>query len=1009
MAENNNVLKLYKGEAHKIRVEKADEFKDSYFLDAYRQALRCFHGIHVDNENTRKNKSNREFNNVIAFCGERGSGKTSAMMSFRNMLADWKNQHTHLSNWVGGEYSEKTPAELRFVCLEAVDPSRFEPNDRLSGTVLSELYNLYRDKTKGNTPNGKLDLQKKLEKAFSKLLRGIQLLSAKDENPFGDPRSHENDFEVLESIAGAAGLRGAFHDLVKSYLQFSHEDETCAGIDNTYLVIPVDDLDLSVEHAFNLAEDIRKYLHVPNVIILIATKLDQLRLSVEQANYIRFKGIRDAAKRPDEKYVEEMSNMYLEKLIPMPKRIVLPTFGKVEDAKKQKIYFGKRLDSLEAEKDQAKTAESTVLSLIKEKTLLDFRPDNGELHPLVPKTIRELQNLIEYLSEFESPDRSNPLSYQEPLRKFREYFFEHWVPNALERQEEELMGKIISANPTTKNAVAVHHLGRYLTKGWKSMNPLTGTRPINIDQFEQILSTDANNANISLGDVLFLLAELARVDRSRRHGNLIFAVRALYSMEIIKLILIGDEHSHPFDARSDMGDLLGGAYFHPHAFSFVSEPTKSQKVDQRPAYWPKHHEIKELDEYSKQPSKPGTKAAGANQSSTPTTFLPGLSGDQIRTRPIRGKGIPHFLSAIQKSIAAIGPNTKLNLDDPTQVQDLELILSFLYIGELTYSPSLRNEPSRWYLQPTNLTGGKIPYYYLIDFKSFMFWRLVPALNRYRIYNRRAESPSRYEDDHESYEELNLPEAENETSNSVQATGMGSIESQKILLAKVFQIDVLEQICGVACELIKRKRKYTTDPRSLSYDVMDIIDGFEKAMLLIAKQGLSPSEALLPKIEIPKKEPGFQFDDLFYPIADATSRLRATLEEIEQAFFHEKIILKENPSTSPADTHHPEGIDETPSEPENAAPQDLAQLSESLRDFVKRIRKLSEGIHKPDIVQLRVIKAQIISKIPADDTARKRIMDIPINLDINIFSPKRHEWCQSAIRILERRIKEIGIE
>lgn len=1004
MAENNNVLKLYKGEAHKIRVEKAVEFKDSYFLDAYRQALRCFHDIHVDNEKNRG--TGREFNNVIAFCGERGSGKTSAMMSFRDMLAEWADQHKHLGDWAGEGMKDKLKSDLRFVCLDAVDPSRFEPNDRLSGTVLSELYNQYRIQTKATIPSGKLDIQKKLEKAFSKLLKGIQLLSAKNENPFGDPRSHENDFEVLDSIAGAAGLRGAFHNLVTGYLQFHHEEGCGVGINNTYLVIPVDDLDLSVEHAFNLAEDIRKYLHVPNVIILIAMKLDQLRLAVEQANYVRFKGIRKAVERPDPKYIEEMSIMYLEKLVPIPKRIILPAFGKIEDAKQQKVYFGPRLSSREVENTKSMTAESIVLDLIRERTLLNFKVVSGELHPLVPRTIRELQNLLEYLDGFESPTPTAPHTYLEPLRKFQEYFVEYWIPNALGRDEEELVGKIISASPNSKNSVAAHHLGRYLANGWESMNPLKVSKPMNIGLYEHILSTDANNANISLGDVLFLLTELARVDRSRHFGNLIFSVRALYSMEITKLILIGDTQKDQFEGRSDMGDLIGGTYFHPNAFSFVREPIKSLTVDQRYIYWPKAVAIEKFEESRSQAPKQNSKST---QSSPITSFPSSLlaqPGDQIKTRPVPGKNIPHFLSVIQDSIAKSRFDTKFDLSKPTHSQDLEVILSFVYIGELTYYSSFRTDPNRWYLQPTNLTGGKIPFYYLIDFKAFMFWVMVPGLNHYRIYNRRSEPQSRNEADNETYDELNLPEEQPENPIEDQSSVNRSLDSKKILLAKVFQIDVLEQICEVAKTLIDRKRKNTTYPRSLSIDIMDVIEGFEKAMLLIAKQGLSLDEALQPKIEIPEKGSGFMFDDLFYPVVSATARLKSILEVFESSFFHRALKTEESHTTSSSEFSITELHEENTSIAESNTVQPDANLINDLQSFVAKIRILSEGIYKPDIIQLRSIQSQIIKRLPPEDNTRRKILDIPIDISINIFSPKRHAWCKFAVGILEQRIKQI---
>jgi hypothetical protein len=94
MTEASQLL-LFKGEAHRITVEEPSKMEDSFFEEVYRKAMACLRDIHRDNDGY--NKSDREdkslylpeFNNLIAFCGERGSGKSSTMVSFRNLLRDW--------------------------------------------------------------------------------------------------------------------------------------------------------------------------------------------------------------------------------------------------------------------------------------------------------------------------------------------------------------------------------------------------------------------------------------------------------------------------------------------------------------------------------------------------------------------------------------------------------------------------------------------------------------------------------------------------------------------------------------------------------------------------------------------------------------------------------------------------------------------------------------------------------------------------------------------------------
>jgi hypothetical protein len=335
MAEmEENPLVLRHGDAHKIRVEEPNAMLSSFFVDSYRHALSCLQYIDVDNRrlyweemvadgkiaNEEKDDGRYlpEFNNVIAFCGERGSGKTSAMISFRNLLRDWQQSKSKILNLVDRDFDKP----LRFLCIDPVDPSRFEPNDRLVGSILAELYRRYLQLSQDRTEVGDFERRKNLEVAFSNALKSIQMLDPKSESPFGKPGEGENEFEILRRAAEAASMRDNFHKLIQAFLNYKFATDKKAS--NHYLVIPVDDLDMSIRHAYQLAEDIRKYLMVPNVIILIAMKLDQLRMAVEQENYDRFRVYKEIAKMPKDDEVETMSNLYLEKLIPLNRRVMMP-------------------------------------------------------------------------------------------------------------------------------------------------------------------------------------------------------------------------------------------------------------------------------------------------------------------------------------------------------------------------------------------------------------------------------------------------------------------------------------------------------------------------------------------------------------------------------------------------------------------------------------------------------------------------------------------------------------
>ena len=74
-------IKFYNGEENGIIVEKTT-YDDSIFKDQYIQALNLLQRL-IDNPMTNTT-------NIIAFCGDRGEGKTSCMTTVRHIL-DYKN------------------------------------------------------------------------------------------------------------------------------------------------------------------------------------------------------------------------------------------------------------------------------------------------------------------------------------------------------------------------------------------------------------------------------------------------------------------------------------------------------------------------------------------------------------------------------------------------------------------------------------------------------------------------------------------------------------------------------------------------------------------------------------------------------------------------------------------------------------------------------------------------------------------------------------------------------
>ena len=86
MKSNNSTktLSIIAGKEYQLRVVNLnkDEICQDFFYDTFIKSFAEVSKIVSENSNNIKETSN----NIIAFCGERGQGKSSAMLSFSKIL-----------------------------------------------------------------------------------------------------------------------------------------------------------------------------------------------------------------------------------------------------------------------------------------------------------------------------------------------------------------------------------------------------------------------------------------------------------------------------------------------------------------------------------------------------------------------------------------------------------------------------------------------------------------------------------------------------------------------------------------------------------------------------------------------------------------------------------------------------------------------------------------------------------------------------------------------------------
>lgn len=521
---SDQVLKFKLGEEYKVRIEKYDKLGESLFRDVYENAYRAIDTI-VSSNNKKTNNDYEKYNNIIAFVGERGTGKTSCMISFAESLRNVN----EIKDIKLDEYSNLNKNE--FILTDVIDPSLLAENSNILEIVLANMFKKFKIEV---GKDGKCQEQKRtVLTAFTEVYDNLKTIYSTKEDLF------KNDgIDALLKLSASSDLKNNMTNLVENYLKFIKKNNQ-----NTTLVIQVDDIDLNTKHAYEMVEQIRKYLIIPNVVILMAVKLSQL------SDIIKLKYIEEYEEALKQEIIDideiiGRTEKYLEKLIPQDRRNYLPDFKKID--KNLKVII---VDSNNNPKHQEESLELLIRNLIYKKTGFIFLNSDYRSSYIVPSNLREIANIISLLCHLEDESflkyeikMSNENSNEKKILEnqliknhsvFKNYFFENWCKNNLEVNQFQAIKELLSRNPKEKNKYIINKLEDLysLLKKDKEYNENSNEKEEErSSEYKKIIYLDNNPLSVSLGDVLFTLSRIDRYKIDEKDKRFIFAIKTTYSM-----------------------------------------------------------------------------------------------------------------------------------------------------------------------------------------------------------------------------------------------------------------------------------------------------------------------------------------------------------------------------------------------------------------------------------------------------------------------------------------------
>lgn len=482
------LLTMRKGQEHGLVITQHLNSPNEFMHAAYRQALEALREIVRQAvkipppcEKGYADKLYGYSHNIIVFSGRRGQGKTSSMLSFSDAMRTCRPNCRKDSSGL--------PEDCGFTVLPPFDPTVLEENQSILAVILSRMYRLAEEAWQSSSAQssgcGHSEAEKNsLLEQFQRCLSGINAIKFRK----GD---EIKTLHAIHEISDSSLLKDNFYKLTGQLLRFIARDTPpCCS----FLVIQLDDTDFQIRKGYEILEDIRKYLTLPNVIILMATDLNMLRNALTQHYISEFKlGLEKGILGIDD--LRKLESKYLDKLIPPTFTVYLPHLDDMIQQRNELMQISY------IDPEEEKTAEGTprnlllrpgcpcrtedfsfqslLLRYIYRKTRIVFAEHATYMHNLIPTTLRGLAQFLGLLASMEDVpeiDADDPalgsslelarqvqnqvqiLEVNLPL--FENYFLKDWVHTKLPQEKAAMIEHLSGVLPEQRCRMAVALLKR---------------------------------------------------------------------------------------------------------------------------------------------------------------------------------------------------------------------------------------------------------------------------------------------------------------------------------------------------------------------------------------------------------------------------------------------------------------------------------------------------------------------------------------------------------------------
>lgn len=497
MSEKKPTIRLIG--SNRIVDEISEGIVELHFKEVYQKADRTLRKIIEDN----KVHPAEPYLNVLAFLGGKGRGKTSAMRSFLSYL---KNT-SYKFDW---SESEENKRNNIFHVLPLIDAAMLAETEYIVDIILEEMWNEFEEYIKTNKLIHDMkyeQMERDIQQQFIKVHKAYLVLKEREKGDFEPSESGIPVPSVLHELAASLNLQQELQILITDYLDIFEYGKIKEN--NSYLVIAIDDVDMSGKKAHYILEQIRRFLCIPNVIVLLTADIDRLQSACE---WRYKKAYKDALNR--RMFISE----YLEKVLPYNMRIYLPEIKERHD---QIMIETSAKDKLGLSSQDEK---GLILEFMAKKCGIYFDPKRRKRHFLQNQSLRSMVNYFEQIVRMQG----DYLSWLKIDLK------ERLVERIPDKAQKDFMCQLLSSDYEDINSYLITYFGEELD-----------------EEFPNILGTNVQERN--LGQVLYACVMFENKDI--RNVDFVNAVIMLYSIILRQL----DESDMEDTKQKIMGESLWGS------------------------------------------------------------------------------------------------------------------------------------------------------------------------------------------------------------------------------------------------------------------------------------------------------------------------------------------------------------------------------------------------------------------------------------------------------------------